>query len=274
MPLKFCVRFRARFFLPVSLALSFVPAFGLPDPSWSGPRVWFPAASDDLHLPELDTMARKLGMKKESPGLFFDKNKTLYYSGKTSILGTMPLNFMFYGAVPNPTREFPVTPSNDSIAYYAFQGSNPALQNFFRSAYLQEIDAAYAPPSGYRDYAPKSARTFHRRMWLSQGYAWQYLAQDEPLMGGANLMLTAYGYVWDALSAALITALAVNIAREPDAGSIGGAALGVGLVAGYRLLTIPIGNGQIRDRNRIARSGYRVPEFDPGRRAPGDTTLW
>ena len=231
-----------------------------PDQDFWGKVKWFRAPLNDLHLAELDTMARKLGASRSSlPTFIAPKDKLLYYYGGSSFFPPRPPSFVFHAAVPVPTSGFPTTPSRDYYSYYSFQSGDLELDEFLRSAYLQEMDPTYFPPR-FHDYPVKSRHSFHNRMWLSQGYAWQYLAQDEPLFGGTPLLLTGYGYFIDGVSMILIASIIQRLAQDPgNPAHLSYAATGMGLIAVNRLLTIPFGNSQIEKHNRIARSGYKVP---------------
>jgi hypothetical protein len=244
-----------------ALALFLAAANALPPAErfW-GEVEWFRAPGNDLNLAELDTMALKLGTRLASmPEFIAPRGKLLYYSGGHSWFPPRPPSFVFHGAVPAPGSGFPTTPSRGVYAYYSFQSGDRDLDDFLRSAYLQEIDSGYAP-ARFHDYPVKSRGSFHNRMWASQAYAWHYLAQDEPLFGGLPWLGTAYGYFIDGISVILLASITNRLAKDPgDPGHLRYAATGVGLIAVNRLLTVPFGNSQIEKHNRIARSGYKVP---------------
>jgi hypothetical protein len=223
---------------------------------------WYRAPLNDLHVAEVDTMAHKLGMRQRPyPTILAPKGKVLGYgTPSTGIFQPNPLNFAFLGAVPEPGDGFPITPSRDGSTYYAFQSGDESLNDFLRFAYLQEIDPRFTPPLGFRDYPVKNRNTFHGRMWLSQGYAWQYLLEEEPFFYRFPLPWMAGGYVVDGISAILIASIVHRLVQHPaDPGHLGYAAQGLGMIAFTRLITVPFGNAQIAKHNQIAGSGYKIP---------------
>jgi hypothetical protein len=152
--------------------------------------------------------------------------------------------------------------SHGPHSYYAFGARNANLRLFLEEAYRQELDPRHADAMVSREYPVKDLSTFDRRMWLSQGYAWQYAAQDDPFRK-APLLWTTVGYFVDLLAVLIVTSVVKEaLSRPEDPGPIAlNAATGVGLIALNRLITVPFGRDYIRDYNRIAGSGYKIPDF-------------
>ena len=265
------------FYFATLIVLACLTANAAPgiDPTW-GPEYWIPAGPQGLQMDKVDTLARKLGTVPYGQGPF-GAAVPLYqwYSVNTSVWHPIHLYFSFYAAVPDPSgKSFPWLFSFSPYSYYAFGARNANLRTFLEEAYRQELDPRHADVMVSREYPVKDLSVFDHRMWLSQGYAWQYAAQNDPFRAAPKLC-TAWGYFVDVLAVLVVTSLVQEAAAGPkDPAAFSAHALtGIGLIAANRLITVPLGHDYIRDYNRIAGSGYKIPDFSKRvRRPPADTT--
>ncbi len=228
---------------------------------------WRVAESNELHVNLVDSLARKLGMAPTTSTL--SKGRFLSYSGKIELLSPLPLSFQFHAAVTNPsTDSFPTRRSDTTLSYYGFRTSglttsNNGFHKFLESAYRQEIEPEYASGMDSVVYDTKDIAVFRRRLWLSQGYAWQSIAQNNVFSGPTAWLWASHGYFIDACAGVIAVALVGRaVAGQNDLGFYAvGATTGIGVIALNRLIVVPLGTSYVNNYNRIVKSGYRIPKM-------------
>jgi len=129
-------------------------------------------------------------------------------------------------------------------------------QAFLRSAYVQELipDFVKEQPEVFLPrLSPKSYRSFWLKNSLSMGYGADYLADGNPFSPELG-STSGWGYLWDAV---LYSLSGISIAK----GDYGYAARYLGVSAIGKLLWIGSKAGHLEHYNRIAASGYQVPNY-------------
>ena len=245
--------------IKVWLLLLAAPAAALVPPAdqWH----WVAVDSSEIRIPKLDSVARRLGFKRDAHKVWGQDEKSIRYREIGPVLFTA---FSFTQAGPGYSDR---SGAWDSTWAVAFLGGGDRYEAILASAYLQEVRPGFRDSfPAFREYREINPDRFSGRMWLSAGWAWQAALSDNAVATPFQRHMIPFGYAVDGFAAVFLAAAATpGLAPEDRLGAV---AFAVGFTVFERLLMLPLGHFLIRQHNGVIRSGYRIPDFNARTQTP------